>query len=97
MIVLLALVSSVIVYWRDKKRLYVLSGVSVLSILLMVGTFLIGPSQSNERNESVDQIIITTEYINLRTKSSRKGEIIGLVYEGEIYTVLDVAEEKDYT
>lgn len=94
---LLALLSSVITCWRDKKRLFVLFGVSVLSLLILVGTLLFGPSQSNKRDESIDQIKITTEYINLRTKSSRKGKIIGLVYEGEIYTVLDVAEEKDYT
>lgn len=97
LILLLALVSSIIVYWRDKKRLYAMFGVSILSVLFMVGTFVLVPSQSNKRDESVDQIKITTEYINLRTKSSREGKIVGLVYEGEIYTVLDVAEEKDYT
>ncbi len=97
MIVLLALVSSVIVYWRNKKKLFVLFGVSILSLLILVGTLVFGPSQSNKRDESINQIKITTEYINLRTKSSLKGKIIGLVYEGETYTVLDVVEEKDYT
>ena len=40
--------------------------------------------QSNDRNTSVAQIMVNTEYINIRESKSVDSEIIGKVYRGEI-------------
>lgn len=45
--------------------------------------------QSNERDETVKQLEITTDYINIRSNSNVNSKIIGKVYKGEIYTILE--------
>ena len=45
--------------------------------------------QTNERDESVLQVEVITEYINIREESNSQSELLGKVYEGEIYTIID--------
>lgn len=52
--------------------------------------------QSNDRNTSVVQIMVNTEYINIRESKSVDSEIIGKVYRGEIYTVLSEDANSSY-
>lgn len=56
---------------------------------------LYGKVQSNDRDSSILQLRITTEFINIRNKPSVTSSIIGKVYEDEIYTVLGIKEEKN--
>lgn len=53
--------------------------------------------QSNERNKYVTQIEVVESYINIRKDSAVYSNIIGQVYSGEIYTVLNVNEYADNT
>ena len=52
--------------------------------------------QSNEKNNSVDQIEIITEYINIRKSKDITSEILGKVKKGEIYTILENNETSQY-
>ena len=52
--------------------------------------------QSNEKNNSVDQIEIITEYINIRKSKDITSEILGKVKKGEIYTILESNETSQY-
>lgn len=52
--------------------------------------------QSNERNETVAQIEIINEYINIRKENDSQSEILGKVYKDEIYTVLEKVEDEYY-
>lgn len=95
-IVFAAVISTVITYWHSKKKLFVLFLIYTMCILAMVSIFLTAPSQSDERNTSVNQIKITENYIELREKPSPYAKIIGGLYWGEIYTVLDSVERDEY-
>lgn len=93
---LLALISSVTTYRKDKKKILLCFGIGVLSALFLIGALIFGPTQSNKRDESVNQIKVTTQYINLRKKSSLQGKIVGRVYRGEVFTVLEEVETSKY-
>ena len=45
--------------------------------------------QTNERDETVKQLEVITDYINIRSESSVNSTAIGKVYKGEIYTILE--------
>lgn len=45
--------------------------------------------QTNERDETVKQLEIIADYINIRSSSNVNSKIIGKVYKGEIYTILE--------
>ncbi len=45
--------------------------------------------QSNERDDTVKQIIIKTDYINIRKDANVNSDVLGKVYKEEIYTVLE--------
>ncbi len=47
--------------------------------------------QTNDRNPEVKQLIVTTEYINIRASSYASSVNLGRVYKDEIYTILDKA------
>lgn len=49
--------------------------------------------QSNERDNSVLQVEIITDYINIRQENNTDAEILGKVYNGEIYTVIEKSED----
>ena len=48
--------------------------------------------QTNLRDESVLQIKVITDYINIRREASVNADILGKVYQDEIYTVLEVID-----
>ena len=52
--------------------------------------------QTNERDESVLQVEIINDEINIRKENDSKSEALGKVYKGEIYTVLDSKEDEYY-
>ena len=53
--------------------------------------------QTNERDETVNQLEIITDYINIRSNSNVNSEVVGKVYKGEIYTILEeVGTEFDW-
>lgn len=44
--------------------------------------------QSNDRDEYLPQVEITTDYINIREEKNTNSRILGRVYKGEIYTII---------
>jgi len=52
--------------------------------------------QSNDRDESVEQVEVTNDFINIRSENDSQSEALGKVYKGEIYTVLDKKEDEYY-
>lgn len=52
--------------------------------------------QSNERNDSLEQIKIVNDYINIRNVNDSQAELLGKVYKDEIYTVLEKLEDEYY-
>lgn len=53
--------------------------------------------QSNERNETLDQLEIINDEINIRQDADTKSEKLGKVVRGEIYTILETKEDNYYT
>jgi len=52
--------------------------------------------QTNERNEYVEQLEIINDYINIRESNDSTSELLGKVYKGEIYTILETLEDDYY-
>ena len=52
--------------------------------------------QTNKRDETVEQIEITNEDVNIRKENDSESESLGKVYKGEIYTVLEKKEDEYY-
>lgn len=50
----------------------------------------------NERDSSIAQIEIITEYINIRSNKNVNSTIIGQVHYGEIYTIISEDEKSSY-
>lgn len=53
-------------------------------------------TQSNQRDETKEQVEITNEYINIRKEASSEADILGKVYKDEIYTVLEKQDDEYY-
>ena len=53
--------------------------------------------QTNERDQTKEQIEIKNEYINIRSDYDSSSELLGKVYKDEIYTVLEKQEDEYYT
>ena len=53
--------------------------------------------QSNERNETLDQLEIINDEINIRQDADTKSEKLGKVVKGEIYTIIETKEDNYYT
>ena len=52
--------------------------------------------QSNYRDESVKQVMVITDYINIREEEDVNSKLLGKVYKDEIYTVLDENTDSKY-
>jgi len=52
--------------------------------------------QSNDRDEKKEQFEVINDYINIREENDTKSGILGKVYKGEIYTILDRKEDEYY-
>lgn len=52
--------------------------------------------QTNKRDNTVMQIEIVNDYINIREEKSVSSDILGKVYKGEIYTVISEDDKSTY-
>ena len=86
-----------ITYWKEKKTLIKRIVAILMAVIIAVLFVFISPKQTNKRNTSCDQIIITIESLNLREKPSVNSSKLGSVKEGEIYTVLEQKYDSKYT
>lgn len=90
---------------KNNTKIKIIVGI-VLGVILLLGTgivyFHFNPSkqdtvvQSNTRDDTVKQIKIITDYINIRESESVSSKILGKVYKDEIYTVLGENSESPY-
>lgn len=53
-------------------------------------------AQSNERDETKNQIKVITDYINIRRSNSVNSDKIGKVYKDEIYTIISEEDNSDF-
>ena len=90
---------------KNNTKIKIIVGI-VLGVILLLGAGLVyfhfNPSkqdtviQSNTRDDTVKQIKIITDYINIRESESVSSKILGKVYKDEIYTVLGENSESPY-
>ena len=73
------------------SSLYVGSRVFGINI---IGTFT--SSSSNERNDSIPQLEVIVDSINIRKEKSINSTKLGEVYNGEIYTIIEEDENSSY-
>lgn len=64
----------------------------ILTVLLNLGCNI----RSNQRNSSIPQIEIITDYINIRYDKNVNSDIIGKVYYGEVYDIISEDKESIY-
>lgn len=82
-----------------KKKIFILIAI-VLIVLSIVAIFIYknmkdnieNKLQSNIRDNNVKQVEIISDYINIRSNNSTESNIIGKVYKGEIYTVVETKD-----
>ena len=82
-----------------KKKIFILIAI-VLIVLSIVAIFIYknmkdnieNKPQSNIRDNNVKQVEIISDYINIRSNNSTESNIIGKVYKGEIYTVVETKD-----
>ena len=86
-----------ITYWKEKKTMLKRIAAILIALVLALLCVFISPKQTNKRDTSCDQIVITIESLNLRAKPSVNSSKIGSVKEGEIYTVLEQKHDSKYT
>lgn len=53
--------------------------------------------QSNDRDDTLDQLEIINDEINIRQDADTKSEKLGKVVRGEIYTIIETKEDNYYT
>ena len=81
--------------YQTKKGKFITLGLFLVAIFSMLGMYYVPiKKQSNPINPSVKQVMINNDYIHIRKEASTKSDIMGMVYEGEIYTVL--GEKNDF-
>ena len=89
----------------DKKKIILI--VILFVIALVLGGLLVNKKlnsnnkeeivQSNARDESLEQLEVTNDTINIRMDADTKSEKVGKVSKGEIYTILETKEDNYYT
>lgn len=85
----------------DKFSLKEYLPVFIALIVVIVLTIVITSSKtetisSNDRDYSIPQIEIVTDYINIRSSKDSNADILGQVHYGEIYTIISEDEESSY-
>lgn len=87
---------------NKKAKIFLIIGLSSMLLALISCTFFKEPnsvvifSQSNERNYSLLQLIVDTDYINIRESNSVNSDILGKVNYGEIYTIISEDDLSEY-
>lgn len=88
----------------EKKKIILI--VILFVIALVLGGLLINKKtnnsnkeiiQSNNRDESLEQLEVTNDTINIRVDADTKSDKIGKVLKGEIYTIIETKEDNYYT
>ena len=84
---------------KNKKKLILI----ILGIILIIGTiitiyFLLNNNveQTNLRDDTKSQVEIITDYINIRENPNVSSDVLGKVYQGEIYTILSENNDSEY-
>lgn len=75
--------------------------VFIVLVVVIVLTIVITSSKTetnigNDRDYSIPQIEIVTDYINIRSSKDSSADILGQVHYGEIYTIISEDEESSY-
>ena len=94
------------IFSKKKMTIYfVVSGMWIIIFIclsLLLGNYILkskllqNVKQSNERQSSLNQIEVITEYINIRKSKNVSSPILGKVYKGEIYTVISEDKKSIY-
>ena len=84
---------------KSKKKIILI----ILSVILFIGTiitiyFLLNNNveQTNLRDDTKSQVEIITDYINIRENPNVSSDVLGKVYQGEIYTILSENNDSEY-
>ncbi len=79
-----------------KKPFYIIT--ILMIIIISIFSFLPIKGQGNDRNYSLDQVEVISDYIKLRSSPELyNSRVIGIVNKGEIYTYYDVVKEETYS
>lgn len=89
-----------------KKKKIILIIILLILTLLLIGLLVLKNGdinnsekivQTNERDETKEQVEIVNDYINIREENDSQSKLLGEVHKGEIYTILDKKEDDYYT
>lgn len=69
--------------------LIIILGISISTSGIVYNSTIELKSQSNARDTSVQQLEVENNYINIRSSANASASILGKVYKGEIFTILD--------
>lgn len=79
-----------------KKPFYII--IILMIVIISIFSFLPIKGQGNDRNYSLDQVEVISDYIKLRSSPELyNSSVIGIVNKGEIYTYYDVVKEETYS
>lgn len=79
-----------------KKPFYII--IILMIVIISIFSFLPIKGQGNDRNYSLDQVEVISDYIKLRSSPELyNSRVIGIVNKGEIYTYYDVVKEETYS
>ena len=84
---------------KNKKKLILILISIIIIIGIIITSFILFKEdevQTNLRDENKNQVEIITEYINIRENPNISSDIIGKVYQGEIYDVLSENTTSEY-
>lgn len=79
-----------------KKPFYIIT--ILMIIIISIFSFLPIKGQGNDRNYSLDQVEVISDYIKIRSAPKlHDSRVIGTVNKGEIYTYYDTIKEETYS
>ena len=79
-----------------KKPFYIITILMV--VIISIFSFLPIKGQGNDRNYSLDQVEVISDYIKIRSAPKlHDSRVIGTVNKGEIYTYYDTIKEETYS
>ena len=79
-----------------KKPFYII--IILMVVIISIFSFLPIKGQGNDRNYSLDQVEVISDYIKIRSAPKlHDSRVIGTVNKGEIYTYYDTIKEETYS